>query len=155
MKGFGQVILVAAAMLPGPVSAQQWSAQQQEVLQHIQACWDAWATKDFDRWVNACRPADGFTYWSTSEGSPNGLEYWRKTATASSSHVEYVWNDKRPLAIQIDRDVAIVHFYAHFGSVVGGQWMQREQKRMEVFRKVDGRWTLLSGMADPAETLPR
>lgn len=133
-------------------AAQQRSPHQQEVLQHIQVCWDAWTTGDYDRWAGACRPVEGSTYRATTQGATYGLDYWRKVVAARSTQLQYLRNEKRPVAIQIDRLVAIVHFYSLWATVDEGRRVVVEEKRREVFRKADGRWHLVAGMSVPTHT---
>lgn len=143
-------VMCASSAVATTASAQQWSPQQQEVLQHIQACWDAWP-RGYDQWASVCRPVEGNTYWRTSEGAPFTLDYWRKTAATRSTTLKVLWTDRRPVAIQIDRDIAIVHFYALWETVDDGRRVENEMKCMEVFRKVDGRWHFVSGMSVPTD----
>ena len=100
------------------------------------------------------RPVEGSTYWATTQGAPYGLDYWRKISATRSTQLKYLWNEKRPVAIQIDRDVAIVHFYSLWATVDEGRRVVVEQKRMEVFRKTDGQWHLVAGMSVPTDSPP-
>lgn len=143
--------LVLFVLLPASASGQQWTEEQQEVLTHIQACWDAWETKDFDRWVDVCRPVENVTYWWGPEGAPGNLGTRRKAATSNwaTTEIEFLWNEMRPVAIQMSGYVAIVHLYAYSSQMRDGERQFYEQKRLEIFRKVDGSWTFLGGMATP------
>ena len=122
------VLTVVLALFSPPVAAQAWSPQQEEVLAHVRACWDAWRTKDFDRWISVCRPAPDFAHWQTGQGAPQRIESWRKTAEHSwrATSIQYDWYDIRPLVVQISGDVAVVHFYGYFASTVDAQQTVRE-----------------------------
>jgi Domain of unknown function (DUF4440) len=143
--------LVLLLIIPLSAQAQEWTTEQQEVLDHIQACWDAWETKVYDNWVEVCRPAKNELWWTTSEALPGNLEYDRKLSEAQwkTSEIEYLWNEIRPLAVQIHGDVALVYFYALFSWTEDGEEVSAEQKRFEAFRKVDGQWMVIGGMVVP------
>jgi hypothetical protein len=81
-------------------------------------------------------------------GAPDRLETWRKTSDNdwNTQRIEYGWYDLRPLTVQVPGDVAVVHFYAYSASTAGGHQTIREEKRTEIFRKINGRWALLGGM---------
>lgn len=152
MRNFSPIILIAAVTFSQTSSAQQWSSQQKEIIQHIQSCLDTWRGKDFDRWLSVCHPDSGAIFWNTNNGSPNRLEYWRKTALAQWNQTQYLYSEMRPLEILVYRDVAIVHYYYVSGYMLDGQRVNSEQKRMEVFRKVGGRWNVIGGMFSPSPT---
>ena len=152
MKHFS--FIIALTIFGFSATAQQWTSQQKELIQHIQTCIDIWQGKDFDRWFSVCHPDSSLVIWNTNEGSTGYLTSSRKGLEATvKSSLEYVNMELRPLAILIDRDIAIAYYYIVRNMMDNGQRITQEQKRMEVFRKVAGRWILLSGMYTP--TLPK
>ena len=140
--------------LPTAAFSQQWSAEQQEVLDYIQDCWDAWETKVFDNWIDVCKPTQDGLWWDTRLGLPHqDVTFSRKTAEAQwrTSEIEYLWDDLRPLDVQFHGDVALVYSYVLFSWKEDGKVLSSEEKRFEVFRKVDGQWTVLGGMTVPVD----
>ena len=143
--------------IPFTASAQNWTPEQQEVIAHIKTCWDGWIKafeqKDRGLWDEVCPCAEGFTLWGTHNGAPASYENQTRGLSGglfSRLNKKIDWLDLRPLSVKIDGDVALVHFYAIF--VVEnnkGEIARNEQKRFEVFRKKDGKWTLLGGMTTP------
>lgn len=153
--------LVLVLFISFSVSAQNWTAEQKEVIEHIKSCWDGWnkafVEKNFDFWAEVCPCENGHAYWFTNQGAPemgidavkramnNGLLSWEMKRIK--------WTDLRPLSVKIDENVALVHFYAY--SIIEdykGNISQVEQKRFEVFRKKEGKWTLIGGMVTPVSS---
>ena len=153
MKRLSLILLLTAVTIPNAVFAQRWSAEQQEVLDHIRACWEAGNTRIYDNWVAVCKPVENRLWWNTSEGLPGNNEHGRAATEAGwkTNNRETLWRDSRPLDVQIHGDVALVYFYALFGWTGDGGIHTTEQKRLEVFRKVDGQWTTIGGMVVPSE----
>ena len=142
-------------LLAGSATAQEWSAEQKEVIAHIKGCWDGWykglQEKNFDLWLNAC-PCEKNTYWwIAEEGTPRQMMNAESRIFAEGLYWQMKrenWLDLRPLSVKIDGDVALIHFYAIWITEnYKGEISQFEQKRFEVFRKKNGRWTFLGGMA--------
>lgn len=141
-------------LIPFASSAQNWTAEQQEVIDQIKSCWDAWVKalgeKNYDIWAEACPCDEDAVGWSASEGAPLIVqEYWKRSITGGLVpwFNKINWIDLRPISIKIDGDVALVHFYGVW--VVEdykGEAFQLESKRFEVFRKKDGQWTVIGGM---------
>jgi hypothetical protein len=146
---FGLSLLFAVSAF-----AQEWSAEQKEIIAHIKACWDGWykglQEKNFDLWLDVC-PCEKNTYWwIAEEGAPRQIMNSESKKFKEGLHWQMKrqnWLDLRPLSIKIDGDVALVHFYAIWiHENYRGEISQIEQKRFEVFRKKAGRWTFLGGM---------
>jgi hypothetical protein len=150
------VVLCALVLIlhAGSAMAQEWSAEQKEVIAQIKACWDAnnraHQEKNFDLFTAACPcEKDGY-WWVTSEGAPR--QFMNLDARLTTEGLYWGikranWLDLRPLSIKIDGDLALVYFYAIwiFEDYRGGI-TQTEQKHFEVYRKKSGRWTFLGGM---------
>jgi hypothetical protein len=139
------VIAVAALGISSPAAAQNWSPEQQEVLRHIDACWAAWEVS-FQEWTRVCRPSSNGAYWWATDGAPTMMA---ETARAYVKPAQMNFTSRRPVAIQVEGDLAIVYFYAMYDFVEGRtrERLRGEQKRAEVFRKVNGQWTFVGGMA--------
>ena len=136
----------AALLTPSPAEAQQWSPEQQEVVDHLKTCWDTWMESVHagspDAWLNNC--ADNHSFWVSQDGSPGGEDYLRRDWDAIAATDEG-WLDIRPLWIRVEGDFAVMHFWGYWR--VRDQEQPVEVKRTEVFKKVDGRWKLIAGHA--------
>ena len=67
--------LLITLLCPLTAESQQWTPEEQAVLDAMKVCWDAWkeATeqKDFDVWLSKCQPADDYSMWWTNFGTPS------------------------------------------------------------------------------------
>ena len=56
-----------------PVTAQQWSDEQQGLIDHIKMCWTAWvetlADETPDRFFEACAFDEKAHFWFTAHGA--------------------------------------------------------------------------------------
>jgi hypothetical protein len=141
-------LIVLASALASSAHAQTWSPQEKEVLDHVRACWEVIQTKNFDKWVEVCRPTPDYTVWRGHQSVPLTLEASRKNNENFWRLVksENAWFTQRPVLIQMSGDTAVLYFYATTGAVEDGKMVVSEQKRVETFRKINGKWHVLGGM---------
>jgi hypothetical protein len=148
------VLLALVTVLPAisMLSAQQWTEEEQELLDNIKGCWDSWVEavqkQSFDIHLKKCAMADNYSMWWTNEGAPTGPEGDRRNLALFHS-LDEKWIDIRPAAIRIHDNVAIVQFYGYWQPTVDGKPVMSEYKRTEVFVKKDGRWTSIGGQGTP------
>ena len=144
-------LIAAAFLIVAPAAAQQWTADQQEVISQLEECWDIWleaaSEGQPDAWLDRC--TDDFRYWGDETGAPNDAAMLRRLWSEIVQADEH-WIELRPLDVRIVGDVAIVHFYGSWNGLEGEERVTRERKRTEVFRKVDGRWLLIAGHSQPS-----
>ena len=142
-------------LLTGSAMAQEWSAEQKEVIAHIKACFDAETRalqeKNPELWLAAFPCEQDAHHWVASQGAPEQLMESRTRIYAEGLtwRLKKVnWLDVRPLSVKIDGDVALVHFYDNWIiEDYQGKISQLENKKFLVFRKKSGRWTYLGGMS--------
>lgn len=155
------VILGALAFAaPSRSQAQHWSADEQEVLDALESCWDIWmggirAGTGPEAWITQCASPD-LTYWGSTEGAPGGVQMVRRNWDVVSQ-VDRNWLDIRPVAVKRLGDVAIVHFYGLWSAASPEGPKVTEWKRTEVFHKVNGNWLLVaahSSPSSPADAVP-
>lgn len=152
---FGLMLLAFPALL----LAQRWSAEQQEVIRHIEGCWDGWISvyeesQSFDRWVqDDCPTAPDALQWVTTDGAPTDFEMERRALEQkiiTRLWLNPQWLDLRPVSIKIDGDVVLIHYYAVWvADDAVGQASQTQQKRLEVYRKLGEDYVFLGGMVSP------
>ena len=142
---------VFALFLCQPLSAQQWSAEEQGVLDDLAECWDIWmdGIRDGtpDRWITECSTPNS-TYWGAQDGAPVNNDFIRRTWGTISGQ-DLGWVDIRPVALSISDDIAVLHFYGYWQAPGPDGATITEAKRTEVFRQLDGRWKLISGHGTP------
>jgi hypothetical protein len=60
------------------------------------------------------------------------------------------WLNLQPISVVIDGDVALVHFFGLWlAEDLQGNVIRMDEKRFEVFRKVEGKWKFIGGMVTP------
>lgn len=141
----------------GTAQGQQWSAQEQEVLDQVEECFasytEASAQNDPQIWVRRCRPADESLFWTAGEAGPLSLQgllrNWElsfpKSRQVSSTGFE-------PIRIRVVDDIALVYGYTYwFDDVLEGPSKWMHDARLEVYRKRDGQWGLMSIIWMPVE----
>lgn len=148
---FALILIVGIWLsLPRPVHSQQWSPEQQEVLQAVMDCWDLWMVavdqNTPDPWLDSCETEDA-TFWAAADGAPNltGGDFLRRN-WGHEIGVDLAWVDLRPIHIGVREDLAVLHFYGYWrlpGPVL------EEWKRTEVWRREDGQWKLWVGHGTP------
>jgi ketosteroid isomerase-like protein len=133
-----------------PVDAQEWGAEQQELIDHVQRCWETWQG-GFDKWQEACPHAENRVWWFTAENVPK--TEWSNFAEAAQYFMDSeqtLFFEHRPLHVAMHGDVAIYAYWVMYAARDGsGQVANYMQKRLEAFRKVGGRWMFIAGMGVP------
>lgn len=146
------VLLAALCVGAPPLAAQQWTAEQQSLIDHVTRCWDAWvealADETPDRWVEACPNDERSHYWGTADGVPSSAKdvvrnwrIWRR--------IDEDWVSLRPVYVDIFGDVGIIHMYGYWRAKTPDGTVTTEEKRTEVFQRRDGRWVLIGAQSTP------
>ena len=157
MKRLAFSVLFLVLLLPSTSSAQHWTAYEQEVLTYIKKSWESWEkavrAKDHNIWLDFVQPTEDFTGWWTSDGSLWTLEAEKRTFDEWVKGVKnFYWENVQPLSIKVYGDVALAHFYSTYNiEDKTGKTTRMEDKRFEVYRKVDGRWRWNGAMVSAKE----
>lgn len=146
-------LLALALALPSAASTQQWTAEEQGLLDNIKMCWDAWMeavqAKDLEIHYRKCPQAEDFSMWWTDFSAPEGRQMAERNLQQIAA-TDIGWLDIRPVAVRIWGDVGMVQFYGYWSARTPEGPMVTEYKRTEVFRRVNGRWVFLGGQGTPA-----
>ena len=138
-------IIIASSSITA--NAQNWDDEQLDVINSLKACWDTWEyaldQNDLDIWHEQCTDGD-FSYWGSGKGAPNGPETGLRNFEQIKAN-GWRWVDVRPLTVKIVGDVAIMQFYGYWNRNSPDGIVGEEDKRTEIFQKVDGRWVLVAG----------
>ena len=144
---------IAASSISFAAPQGRWSPEQQEVIDDIIARWDAWmeaeGKNDPEIWISRRPIAEGAVTWVTTDGAPLDIVTHHRRNWQAAHEQPATWVDLRPLSVNIYGDVAVVHFYAYWRNKTPSGSEVREQKRLEVFKKIDGKWTILAGQITP------
>jgi hypothetical protein len=157
MKLFPLTVLILCFFISLPLTAQNWTAEEQEVLDQIKKGWASWEeavkAKDLNIWLENVQPADDWSGWWTSDGGLWTLETDKRTFDDRMKNVNKVyWEGLQPLSIKIYDNVALAYFYSTYNVEDStGKTTRYEDKRFEVYRKVDGIWRVTGTMVSGKE----
>lgn len=152
IKGFRFLLplFVFAYLIPTRSQAQNWTPEQQEIIDLNQACWDAWETEDTAEMRRVCNEHPEATNWWTSNGAPtvgwfeNNGDRW---VEAFMPLVSTVYYEIIPLAVSIFDNTAQIYFWAtHTEKDDNGKLTTTSRKQLNIWQKMDGRWTWIGGM---------
>ena len=137
-----------ALLVATPAFAQQWTAEEQEVIDTITMCWDAWVEASADEtpahWYDTCRPDENALMWWSDQGAPQGVN-WHRRNWDTIREGNFEWADLRPVAVRIYGDVAIVYLYGYWSRDTAEGRVTSEHRRTEVFQRRDDGWTFIGG----------
>ena len=132
--------------IASPSYAQNWTAEQQGVIDDLEACWDLWVEALDDRtpdaWASACAEED-YTYWFRG-AALGGLEDLRREWSMIRETQEY-WIGLHPISIKIYGDIAIMHFVGIWSGLGPEGRIINEANRTEVYRRDGGQWKIVAG----------
>ena len=147
------LLLAVAGMIAVPVSAQEWTAEQQSLLDHVTNCWNAWvealADETPDRFLEACPQDARGHWWWTAQGAPERLisEIQRNWHVIRETDDD--WVSLRPVYIDMFGDVGIMHLYGYWRANTADGSVTTEMKRTEVFQRRNGTWVLIGAQSAP------
>jgi len=154
-------ILVLVLLASGPVelqapSAQKWSPAQQEIIDQIRRCNDAWVAahveKRFEVYDSVCPATEQAVFWYTGgDGTPVTYNGAKGTLAASILKTRGVsWKDLQPVAVQVDGDVAYIYYSVTWiPEPETGPASPRPSRRLTVFQFRGDRWLMSGGSIAP------
>ena len=153
------VVLPAALAAPLAPPAQSWSPAQQEVIEQVRRCNDAWVASHVDRrfevYDAVCPATEHAVFWYTGSEAPVTYKgpdgVWARSAAANRG---YAWQDLQPVAVQVDGDVAYIYYSVTWlPEPKTGPAVPRRSRRLTVFQRRNGGWLMSGGSI--AALLPR
>ena len=153
-----RMFLVLIVMtFPLAASAQRWTAEEQEILDFATSCWMSWEDavneKDHEIWLKSCLLTTDWAAWWTNEGALWTIEAEKRNFKNWVQVINHFhFENLQPVEIRVYGDTALMWYYAT--STVddsAGIRTRYEDKRFEVFRKVDGHWRWTAGMISARE----
>ena len=147
-----KIIIFPLLLLTVIAFSQNWTPEEKEILERVQYGWSTWekavTNKDYSIHLNAMHRPDDFRCWWTSNSYLTSFEDTQKNFYFRIKDVvQFKCIAIKPVEIQVHDDVAFIWFYATTAVEYNkGNTNTTEQKRFEVYRKVDGDWIWSAGM---------
>jgi ketosteroid isomerase-like protein len=134
---------LVAACAPCGVLAQQWSAEQQEVWQSVEAYTEAFAQGELDEFLSYFH--EDFTGWNIGDAVPRNKAFVEKAVSQAFLSQQMLWYHLTPLIIEVHGDVAVVHYYATWtrGGMDGTE-STTTARWTDVLLKQGGRWVMIA-----------
>ena len=145
-------LLLTAGLVAVPAEAQEWNAEQQDLIDHVTMCWDAWVDaltdETPDRFYSACPEDESAHWWWTAEGVPSSAAVVRRNRHVTRE-VDDDWVSLRPVYVDMFGDVGIIHHYGYWRANTSDGTVRTEHKRTEVFQRRNGVWVFIGGQGTP------
>lgn len=148
------LLLALAVSLPASGAwAQEWTEEQQGLIDQVRTCWDAWVEALADEtpanFEQACPMDERAHWWWTAEGVPNrNLENIRRNWYVIRETDEN-WASFRPVYVDIFGDVGMIYLYGYWRANTENGTVVTEAKRTEVFQRRNGQWVFIGAQGTP------
>ncbi|MDH5233744.1 MAG: nuclear transport factor 2 family protein [Gemmatimonadota bacterium] len=146
-------VLVATLLVPTTASTQSWSPAEREIIDLNQGCWDAWASHELPRIAATCNEHPDARSWWTPNAAPDKGWYAtnvRRFMDAVGSKEVWIYWEINPISVRIFNGTALIHFWAtQTVRGIDGEVKTTSQKQLNIWQRIDGRWTFIGGMAVP------
>ena len=143
------IALAAAAVLMATAStAQELTAEQLEVWNTVEACFDARVADDGDAFIDCFH--EDYTFWWSEDVLPSGKDFVRGIVPINLPREDMVLADPRPARIVVRGDVAVVHWGVRFfvRGADGTLTLSAERSSMTLVRENE-RWRYFGGGGSP------
>ena len=135
-------LLVFVVCLASPASAQEWSAEQQEVWQNVQAYWDLSAKEDLEGFMSYHH--DDFLGWDWGHLFPTNKADRRAGHVRSFETADNVLYTLKPIGIKVHGDVAIVHYFFSYTNVdAKGEEQSAAGHWTDILMKQGDKWVMI------------
>jgi hypothetical protein len=147
------LLTLTLSLVASGATAQEWTDEQQELIDHVRTCWDSWVEALADEtpaiWERACPTDERAHWWWTADGVPNrNLEgvrrNWYVTRETDENYASF-----RPVYVDIFGDVGIIYLYGHWRANTADGTVVTEARRTEVFQRREGQWVFIGAQATP------
>lgn len=142
-----------ALLVATPAFAQQWTAEQQEVIDANEGCWEAWATEDMSAMRAACDEQPEAAFWVTNTAAPRAWRderqedylvgvYWPRT--------DVIYYEVEPLKVSVIGDVGLIYNWAMYVEEdTNGERRTNRERRLDVYKRIGDGWSWIGAMVSP------
>lgn len=145
------VLTLFLLLLPTPSQAQHWTAEEQELIDAIEACWATWNAERFEvAFLEVCRPTEATTYWWTPDTAPLfAVSDWIRNLQANREN-RVLSQDLRPLRVQVSGPFGFIWFHGIrlYQSADGSREVE-SWRGFEVWQRTPEGWSFFGGMGTP------
>jgi ketosteroid isomerase-like protein len=146
------IAALCIVLINSQVKGQNWTTQEKEIIKRVETGWSSWQDavnqKDFSIWLKAANPTNDWTCWWLQDGALWNLDDEKRNFELFTKDVKkYYWIKVFPLSVKVHENVAFIWFYASFAiENKDGTTVNTEEKRFEVYQKIEGEWRWSAGM---------
>jgi hypothetical protein len=135
------LLVASVALIAGPMSAQEWTAEQMEVWDDLVACWDS----SVNGTLQACIH-DDYVSFQLAQSVPQNKADLVAGEAYSNETFETLWIHRKPLHIDVRGDVALVLYEQNYVSrhTRTGAETTSKESWTEVFVRDGGAWKALT-----------
>jgi len=146
------MLAISLVIMPQIFYSQNWTPEEETILERVKTGWTSWQdavnNKDLSIWLDAADPMDDRHCWFVHEAGPRNIDDAKRNFEFRIQDLSRLHMIKlTPLRIEVHENVAFIWFYARYTTEdKNGNTSTFEDKRFEVYHKVDGKWRWSAGM---------
>jgi len=107
MRSFALASL--ALLIAVPAASQQWTAEEQEIIDFTNGCWEMWQQENVDSYLSDCWHED-ITFWWSENAMPFGARWVSRASRFWFGQTDMAVWDVQPHRINIFGDAAVFHY---------------------------------------------
>ena len=143
------VFVFALLFLRSPLSAQEWSSDQQEVWTNVEAYWVLWAKRDLDGFIGYFH--NDYSGWFNRTDLPSDKASSKKWIAENFSSNKIAVHTIQPVAIKVHGDFAIVHYYYSYRQEdASGKKTNMNGRWTDILMKDGDKWVLIGDHGGPS-----
>lgn len=142
------LVLATASGTPSALHGQEWSAEEQDLFDHIETCWESKALEDYAETVKICNISGDIVYWPASESEPpSGLDWHFEANERVFEAQDLVEDEFRPLRVARHGETFLVFYLGRrvYTDSSGGR-VEARWKGLDVWERGGSGWTMVAGM---------
>lgn len=140
---FSAVVISTFLLAPMTLIAGEWSKDQTEVLNAVNAYMEMMMKRDLEGFMKYIH--DDYKGWDYETPVPYGLQTVRKWASFSFPRTEILIYEIKPLEIVVFGESAVIHYYSYYRfKDHEGKEKSYTDRWTDILTKKDGKWLLIA-----------